>query len=58
MMEETAKTIAVAEMMGGAKPLPPEDVKALAETMRTRNLPMPGAPGEVKDLLDLFGNDV
>jgi len=54
MMEVTAKTVAVAEMLGGARPLGSGDVEGLARTMRTRSLPMPGAPGKVEGLLDLF----
>ena len=55
MMEVSAKTIAIAEMLGGAKVLDMSDVANLGETMRKRGLPMPGAPGEVKDLRELFG---
>ena len=56
MMELTAKTVAIAEMLGGAKPLDSDDVANLAETMRVRDLPMPGAPGAVKDIRELFGD--
>ena len=54
MLEMTAKSIAVAEMLGGARPLSRKEIKGLTETMRTRNLRLPGAPGAVKKLTDLF----
>jgi L-fuculose-phosphate aldolase len=54
MMEVTAKSLAIAEMLGGAKPLNRAQVRGLNQTMRARNLRMPGAPGKVKDLADLF----
>jgi len=54
MLEVAAKSIAIAEMLGGARPLSRKEVKGLTETMRTRNLRLPGAPGMVKKLTDLF----
>lgn len=54
MMETVAKSVAIAEMLGGAKLLNRNQVQGLNETMRTRNLRLPGAPGQVKDLADLF----
>ena len=54
MMETTAKSIAIAEMLGGANPLGKKDVELLNQTLHTRNLPMPGAPGQVENLPDLF----
>ena len=54
MMETVAKSIAIAEMLGGAKQLSRKDVHGLNETMRTRNLRLPGAPGQVKELEDLY----
>jgi len=54
MMENTAKTVAIAEMMGGARPLNGEEVRALDQVIQVRNLPMPGAPGQVKDIAELL----
>ena len=54
MMEVTAQTVAIAETLGGAKPLPASNMDGLAQVMRTRELRMPGAPGAVKDLRDLY----
>ena len=54
MMENTAKTIAIAEMLGGARPLSADAVRTLNQVMQVRNLPMPGAPGKVKDIGQLF----
>lgn len=54
MMEVAAKSIAIAEMLGGAKRLNRAQIRGLNEPMRIRNLRLPGAPGKVKDLADLF----
>ena len=54
MMEVTAKSIAIAEMLSGAKRLNRKQVRELNETARARNFRLPGAPGKVKDLADLF----
>ena len=54
MMEVTAQTVAIAHMIGGAKALPRRALGGLAETMRTRGIRLPGLPGEVKDLKDLY----
>lgn len=54
MMETQAKTVAIAEMLGGAKALSPDEVRKLDHVMRVRNLPLPGAPGRVKSLEELF----
>ncbi len=54
MLETSAKSVAIAQMIGGATPLSREAVKGLAETLRARNARLPGAPGEVKDLADLY----
>ena len=56
MMETTAKTVAIATMLGGATPINAEDVRLLDETLQTRGLPMPGAPGQVKSLRELFAD--
>ena len=54
MMETTAKTIAIAEMMGGARPLNNEQVAELDDVLQTRNLRLPGAPGVVTSVRELF----
>lgn len=54
MMEITAQTVATAQMLGGAKPLDPHDLDGLSRTMRTRDIRLPGMPGKVKDLRDLY----
>lgn len=54
MMEAAAKSVLVAELLGGSDLIPKEDVKNLERTMKTRNLPMPGTPGKVSGLIELF----
>lgn len=54
MMEAAAISLLVAELLGGADLLPHEDVKNLERTMKTRNLKMPGKPGKVSGLIELF----
>ena len=54
MMEAAAISIFVAELLGGADVLEKKHVQNLERTMKTRNLPMPGAKGKVTGLLDLF----
>jgi len=54
MMEAAGKSILVARMLGNPKPLPAADVKNLENVMRIRSLPMPGLPGVVKGLEDIF----
>jgi L-fuculose-phosphate aldolase len=54
MMEATAKSIIVAKILGNPKPLPRQDVKNLENVIRIRSLPMPGLPGAVGDLTDIF----
>ena len=54
MIEITAKSVAIAEMLGGAKPLNRQQIRRLDETRRARNLPLPGLPGKVKSLAELY----
>ena len=54
MMEAAAKSLLVAKLLGGVDTLSKEDVENLERTMKTRNLPMPGAPGRVSGLVELF----
>lgn len=54
MMEAAAISVLVAELLGGSDLIPEHEVKNLERTMKTRNLPMPGARGKVGGLLELF----
>jgi L-fuculose-phosphate aldolase len=54
MLECMAQSVLAAESLGGARELSPEDVGDLERTMETRSLPLPGRPGVVKRLRDLF----
>ncbi|MBE5760610.1 MAG: class II aldolase/adducin family protein [Clostridiales bacterium] len=54
MMEAAAQSILVAVQLGNAKTIPLEDVKNLDRTIKTRGLPMPGLPGKVETLLDIY----
>lgn len=54
MMEAAAKSLLVAQLLGGVDILPEKDVKNLERTMKTRNLAMPGSPERVQGLLQLF----
>jgi L-fuculose-phosphate aldolase len=54
MMEAAGKSILVAKMLGNPKPIPAADVKNLENVIRIRNMPMPGLPGVVKTLTDIF----
>lgn len=54
MMEAAAKSILIAKMLGNAKPIPQADVKNLENVIKIRNMSMPGLPGVVKNLTDIF----
>jgi len=54
MMEAAAKSVLIATMLGGVKPIPKEDVANLDRTLKTRNMPFPGRPGTVTSLIDLM----
>ncbi len=54
MMEAAGKSILVAKMLGNTKTIPAADVKNLENVIRIRNMPMPGLPGVVKNLTDIF----
>jgi L-fuculose-phosphate aldolase len=57
MLEKQAVSILVAELLGGTRELAREDVEGLERTKRTREMPMPGAPGAVKGLVEIvFGS--
>ena len=44
----------VAAVIGNPKALPSKALDGLAETMRTREIRLPGLPGKVKNLKDLY----
>lgn len=54
MMEAQGKSVLVAQMLGNPKTLPAKDVEELESVLRIRNIPMPGLPGVVKTLTDIF----
>jgi len=54
MMEVTAQTVAVAHLLGRPRALPAKALKGLAQVMRTREIRLPGLPGKVKDLRELY----
>lgn len=55
MMEAQGKSLVVAKIMGNMKSLSKERINELdAGVIKVRDLPMPGLPGEVKELSDIF----
>lgn len=54
MQENAAKSILVAKLLGNAKTLPTKDVDELENVVKMREIPMPGLPGVVKTLSDIF----
>ena len=54
MLEVSAVSILSALAVGEIKEIPRREVEALARTMKTRKLPMIGAPGANKSVIDLF----
>ncbi len=54
MMEAAGKSIIVSKILGNAKPIAAPDVANLDNVLRVRNMPMPGTPGVVKSLSDIF----
>jgi L-fuculose-phosphate aldolase len=54
ILEVSAISILQALAVGEVKELSREDVRNLENTMRTRNLPMIGAPGANKSMVDLY----
>jgi L-fuculose-phosphate aldolase len=58
LMEMTVQSIALALQMGEIQEISHEALLGLSKVMKTRNLPLMGAPGVNKDLVDLYsGND-
>lgn len=53
-LESTAHSVILALQAGGIKELDREAVRRLSNVMRTRSLPLPGAPGVVQSLEDLY----
>lgn len=54
MVEATAKSARIAAALGKVVEIPKEEVKNLENTIKTRGLAMPGAPGENESLVDLY----
>ena len=54
ILEVSAISMLQALAVGQIKELTPEDVQNLENTMRTRNLPMIGAPGVNESMVDLY----
>jgi ribulose-5-phosphate 4-epimerase/fuculose-1-phosphate aldolase len=54
MLEKAATSALVAELLGGVTALTRGDVADLDRTLRTRGLPLPGAPGAAECLASLF----
>ncbi len=53
-LESTCNSVILALQAGGIKEIDREGVRRLSNVMRTRSLPLPGAPGVVKSLEDLY----
>jgi L-fuculose-phosphate aldolase len=53
-LESTAHSVILAIQAGGIKELDREAVRRLNNVMHTRSLPLPGAPGMVKSLEELY----
>jgi hypothetical protein len=59
ILEVTAHSLLMALVVGDIKEIPEQGVRDLDTTMRTRNLPLFGAPGVNKSLVDLyFGEEI
>lgn len=54
MLEVAAHSILVAKQLGSLRELPREEIRNLERTIATRGLPMPGLPGQVTSLLDIY----
>jgi len=54
MMESAAQSILTAMALGNLKAIPAEDVERLENVIRVRNMPMPGLPGAVSSLKEIF----
>jgi hypothetical protein len=54
MMEAAALSILTASMLGNLNEISEEGIRKLDTVLKTRNLPLPGAPGINKSLVDLY----
>ena len=54
MMEAAGKSMLVAQVLGNPKTIPMDDVKSLENVIKIRNMPMPGLPGAVGSLTEIF----
>ena len=54
MLETMAYAIMMGLIVGKINEIPKGEIDKLDEIMRKRNLPIPGAPGVVKRLRDIF----
>jgi len=54
MLETASVSILQALQVGGVKEISREEVANLDKTMHTRDLPLPGVPGENQSLVDLY----
>ena len=54
MMEAQGKSMVVAKIMGGLRSMDSAHVDELEQVLKARNLPMPGLPGAVEKLSDIF----
>ena len=54
MMEAQGKSMVVAKVMGGLRSMDSAHVDELEQVLKARNLPMPGLPGAVEKLSDIF----
>jgi len=54
MLEAMAKSLAVAHGLGNVDVLAPEALDELEQVLKTRGLGLPGAPGAVKSLRELY----
>jgi L-fuculose-phosphate aldolase len=57
ILEMTSLSLLQALAIGDVKEISKEEIGNLDNTMQTRNLPLFGAPGENKSLLDLYYED-
>jgi hypothetical protein len=57
MIEVSSISILHAATVGGVKEISRKEVENLSHTMVTRKLPMIGAPGENKSLVELYYED-
>lgn len=54
MLEATAESVKIAADLGNVVEIPEEELKKLDEVIKARSLPMPGAPGVNKSLVELY----